>query len=288
MSIGSARRLRKDFPIARAATSEAPVGTVRDGLADLREGLSRPRVWWGLSWQAIRSQYRRTYLGPWWITMQQVIFVAGLSLLFGILLGQDLKTFIPYVAIGFIVFNWMTGMLGGGATCIVQNSPSIKTSTGPLSLYALGNFASATIQFVHNAVVIVFVVVVFQGSIGWAIVVLPLALAVICVNGVAIGLWLGPVVARYRDVGPIVQSLVSVLFFFTPIFWTTSDLSNAQIAGLAGWNPFAYLLEFVRAPLLGSWPRGIVWVGVTIITVVNVLAGVVHFARTRDRLAYWL
>ena len=214
--------------------------------------------------------------------------MAGLSLLFGILMGQDLKTFIPYVAIGFIAFNWMTAMLGGGATCITLNSPSIKTSTGPLSTYALSNFASATIQFAHNAVVIVFVVVVFQGYVSWTIVVLPLALIVVAVNGIAIGLWLGPVVARYRDVGPIVASLVSVLFFFTPIFWVPGDLTNAQIAGLAGWNPFAYLLEFFRAPILGSWPREIVWIGVTIITVVNVLAGIVHFGRTRDRLAYWL
>ena len=203
-------------------------------------------------------------------------------------MGQDLKTFIPYVAIGFIAFNWMTGMLGGGATCITLNSPSIKTSTGPLSTYALSNFASATIQFAHNAVVIVFVVVVFQGYISWTIVVLPLALVVVAANGVAIGLWLGPVVARYRDVGPIVTSLVSVLFFFTPIFWVPGDLTNAQVAGLAGWNPFAYLLEFLRAPILGAWPREIVWVGVAIITVVNVTVGIVHFGRTRDRLAYWL
>jgi ABC-type polysaccharide/polyol phosphate export permease len=203
-------------------------------------------------------------------------------------MGQDLKTFIPYVAIGFIVFNWMTTMLSGGSTCIVLNSPSIKTSTGPLSIYALSNFASATIQFAHNCVVIVFVVVVFQGYVDWTIVVLPLALLVVAINGIAIGLWLGPVVARYRDVGPIITALTSVLFFFTPIFWKTSDLSNAQVAGLAGWNPFAYLLEFVRDPILGTWPRGIVWLGVAIITVVNVSAGIVHFGRTRDRLAYWL
>jgi hypothetical protein len=57
--------------------------------------------------QAIRSQYRRTYLGPWWLTVQQIIFVAGLSLLFGTLMGRDLKTFVPYVAVGFIAFNWM-------------------------------------------------------------------------------------------------------------------------------------------------------------------------------------
>jgi ABC-2 type transport system permease protein len=257
-------------------------------MSDLREGLSRRQVWFGLTWQNIKSQYRRTYLGPWWITVQQVIFVAGLSLLFGVLMGQDLQTFIPYVTIGFIVFTWMTTMLQGGAASIVANGAAIKTTTGPLSIYSLNNFASATIQFAHNSIAIVAVVVIFQGKVTWTIVLLPVALLVMCANGIAIGLWLGPVVARYRDVGPIINSLVSVLFFFTPVFWVPTDLTSAQVAGLAGWNPFAYLLEFVRGPILGAWPTTAVFVGVTIITVSNVTAGIVHFSRTRDRLAYWL
>jgi len=157
-----------------------------------------------LSWQSIKSQYRRTYIGPWWITVQQVIFVAGLSLLFGILLKQDLKTFVPYVAVGFIAFSWMTGMISGGATSITGNGAAIKTAPGPLSIYSLSNFAGNTIQFAHDSVVIIFVLIVFQVSITWSILLVPVALALIAINGIAIGLWLGPLVARYRDVGQIV------------------------------------------------------------------------------------
>ncbi|MEI6363438.1 MAG: ABC transporter permease [Actinomycetes bacterium] len=245
-------------------------------------------MWWSLSVQAIRSQYRRTYLGPWWITVQQVIFVVGLSLLFGTLLNQDKQTFIPYVTIGFIAFSWMTSMMTGGANSIISSGPTIKTSPGPLSLPALRNFAMATIQFLHSAVVIVVVMIIFQVPVGWPIVLAPLGLLVITVNGIALGLWLGPLAARYRDVGPIVVSLSSVLFFFTPIFWTTDDLSRQQIAWLAGWNPFAYLLEFFRSPLLDQWPTVAVCLGTAGITVANVLGGVLHFSRTRERLAYWL
>jgi ABC-type polysaccharide/polyol phosphate export permease len=268
--------------------AEAPPGTIADGIKDLRLGLSQWPVWWTLSWQGIRSQYRRTYLGPWWITAQQIIFVAGLSLLFGALMGQDLQTFIPYVTIGFITFTWMTTMITGGATSIVANNAGIKTSAGPLSIYALRNFAGATIQFAHNSAAIIVVVVFFQGYISWPIVLVPFGLLAICINGIATGLWLGPVVARYRDVGPIVNSLVSVLFFFTPVFWTSATLSKNQIAWLAGWNPLAYLLEFVRTPIIGQWPTLAVMVGVVVITVVNAAVGLFHFSRTRDRLAYWL
>ena len=58
----------------------------RAALDDLADGLHLWRSWWLLSWQQVRSQYRRTVLGPWWISIQRAIFFAGLSLLFGVLM----------------------------------------------------------------------------------------------------------------------------------------------------------------------------------------------------------
>ena len=267
---------------------EAPAGSIAAGIRDIVRGLTQWRVWWLLTWYSIRSQYRRTYLGPWWITVQQVIFVAGLSLLFSVLLQQDITTFVPYVTIGFIAFTWMTGMLQGGATCIVGNGDAIRTAPGPLSIYPLRNLASNTIQFAHDCVVIVAVVIIFQVPVDRSLLYIPAALALIAINGFAVGLWLGPVVARYRDVGQIVISVVRVLFFFTPIFWVASDLTSRQLAALAGWNPLAYLLEFLRTPLLGNTPSQLTINGSLVITTINLIAGIVHFSRTRNRLAYWL
>jgi ABC-type polysaccharide/polyol phosphate export permease len=209
-------------------------------------------------------------------------------LLFGILLNQDLKTFVPYVAVGFIAFSWMTGMISGGATSITGNGASIKTTPGPLSIYALKNFANNTIQFAHDSIVIVAVIIIFQVPITWSIALVPVALILIGINGFAIGLWLGPLVARYRDVGQIVNSIVRVLFFFTPIFWVATDVSRSQLAFLAGWNPIAYLLDFLRAPLLGQIPTTAVVIGTFAFTAANIVIAIVHFSRTRDRLAYWL
>ena len=274
--------------IHRNAAAEAPVGTIKAGIADISAGLKLWPVWWILTWQSFRSQYRRTYLGPWWITIQQVIFVAGLSVLFGVLFNRDIKTFIPYVAIGFITFTWMTGMLQGGATSITANSAAIKTSPGPLSIYALKDFASNTIQFAHDIVVIIAVVIIFQVQITWTIALVPIGIAIIAINGIAIGLWLGPVCARYRDVSQLVSSLSRILFFFTPIVWMTTDLDRAQFAAIAGWNPLAYFLDFLRTPLLGGNLSTSLIIGTIAFTIANCLIGLVLFSRTRDRLAYWL
>ncbi len=273
---------------AQRTVGEVPAGGLRAGVADIRQGIGRYQVWATLTWHSIRSAYRRTYLGPWWITLQTVVFVAGLSLLFGILLDQDVKTFVPYVAIGYIVFTWITGMIQGGANAIVKNASGISSTPGPLSTYILEGFASNTIQFAHDSIVIVAVMILFQVPVGWSLVLVPVALIIICINGIAVGLWLGPVVARYRDVGEIVTSIVRVMFFFTPIFWVVNDLTPKQQAAIAGWNPLAYLLEFMRAPLLGEWPGQIAVIGTLALTVVNVSIGVWHFSRVHNRIAYWV
>jgi len=270
------------------AAAEAPPGGLGAGLADIVRGCSQWRVWWLLTWYSIRSQYRRTYLGPWWITVQQVIFVAGLSLLFGVLFQQDLSTFVPYVATGFIAFTWMIGMLTGGAGCIEAGAASIRTAPGPLSIYSLRSVASATIQLAHDALVIIVVLIVFEVPVGASLLYLPLALALIVINGFAVGLWLGPVCVRYRDVGQIITSLSRVLFFFTPVFWVATNLTVGQLAALSGWNPLTYLLQMFRAPLLGEASSTFVLVVSLGLTLVNVVIGIWHFSRTRPRLAYWL
>ena len=52
--------------------TEAPVGSLKSGFADIGRGMRSTPIWWTLTWQAIRSLYRRTYLGPWWMTIQRV------------------------------------------------------------------------------------------------------------------------------------------------------------------------------------------------------------------------
>jgi ABC-type polysaccharide/polyol phosphate export permease len=271
-----------------AISTEARTGALREGALDVSTGLRRWSVWWTLSWYSIRSQYRRTYFGPWWMTIQMVIFVAGLSLLFGVLLQQDLRFFVPYVAIGYIGFNWMTGLIQSGANSMTGNSSRILTSNQPLSIYVLRGVASNTIQFGHDAVVIAIVLLIFGVQLGWSLLYLPVALALILINGLAIGLWLGPCVARFRDVEPIVTSAVRVLFFFTPVFWVASDLSTRQQAWLSGWNPLAYFLELFRAPLLGLTPPPPTVVVTLCLTAINVAAGLISFGRSRPRIAYWV
>jgi ABC-2 type transport system permease protein len=265
-----------------------PTGTVPSGLVDLTAGARNWPLWWQLAVRQTSSQYRRTYLGPWWMTMQTFIFVLGLWLLFGVLLHQPMREFLPYVAIGLVVFQYLSSSLTQGTYCFVQGASLVQTTPVPLSSVALRSAATRTIEFGHDLVVIAILVVVLAVPMGWTMLFLPLALALMALNAVSFGLWLGPLNARYRDVGPIVESIVRILFFFTPIFWVPSDLATDQRLVLTAWNPFAYWMESVRECFL---PTDRFWVVLGIsaaLTVVNCVLAIVVFSRMRPRIAYYV
>ncbi len=271
-----------------ASTDASFKRQARFALADLIEGARGWRAWLFLASETVKGQYRRTVIGPWWITLQALVFIVGLSILFGAVLGVETTGFLPYVAIGWITFNFLAGCMRGATAAFVNAGPSIVSARQPLSRLIYRMIAVETIQLLHNLVILVALVII-----GWipltpsVLLVIP-ALLVLLINALFGALWMAPLVSRFRDVGPIVTALLQVLMFFTPIFWTTSSLDTTQKALLLTWNPFGYLVELVREPLLGTSAPIAVAVGTAIITATNVVAGLVIFARTRSKIPYWV
>jgi ABC-type polysaccharide/polyol phosphate export permease len=257
-------------------------------LGDISEGVRRWQSWTYLAASSVKNQYRRTVIGPWWITLQTAAYVLGLAILFGAIFHEALNEFVPYVAVGFIGFTLLSGLTRQGAEVFVNNSSVIKSTRQPLSVLVFRAVTIEFLQFAHNMVILIAFVVLGQVKLSALTLLIVPAVLVILVNGVAIGLWLGPTVARFRDVGPFVLSILQMLVFFTPIFWRVDTLHPDNRAALVGWNPFAYLLDAFRDPMLGGPLVASTYVGVGIITLANVLLAGLVFSRMRSRLPYWV
>ena len=99
-------------------------------------------------------------------------------------------------------------------------------------------------------------------------------------------LFLGTVCGRYRDVPPIVQSAMSVLFFLTPVLWDRHTAKQNSL--FVDLNPFYHLIEVVRAPMLGNPPPPLSWLVVSVMAVVGSIYAFLFFSRYRRRIAYWV
>ena len=78
---------------------------IKIGLIDLKESLCLWRLWTLLGWLEIRQRYARSKLGPFWLTVSMGILVGTMSVVYGALLGQDLSTYLPMLAIGIVVWT---------------------------------------------------------------------------------------------------------------------------------------------------------------------------------------
>ncbi|MQA64225.1 MAG: ABC transporter permease [Actinophytocola sp.] len=281
--------------------------------ADIRLGLSDRELWSHLGWQDIKQRYRRSVLGPLWITLSMGITAIGLGLLYSQLFGAEIGTFLPYITVGFIVWAFILGCLTEGADTFISNEGLIKHLPAPLTVYALRTTWRLTIMFGHNLIVyfavlaiffsdllgeykIVETARVFQPGLDWSILLAIPAFLLLLINGVWVSLLLGVVSTRFRDVPQVISALSSLLFFMTPIVWST-DILSARFTDLAdaGWrvyiyelNPLYHFIQIIRAPMIGNAQSGHHWLVVGGITIGGWALTLLIMRNYRARVSYWV
>lgn len=255
-------------------------------LLDISEGARAHRLWCMLGWQDIRQRYRRSKLGPFWLTISMGALVSGLGVLYSSLFKIDVADYLPFIAAGFVVWGLISTMITDGCDTFIGGEGIIKQASLPLSVHVYRVVWRNLIVFAHNVVIFFAVAAVFSIWPGWTgLLALP-GLVLLCLNGVWLGLLLGLVSARFRDVPQIVASVVQIAFFLTPIIWKPELLPDRAL--VLDLNPFYHLVEVVRAPALGQAPESVSWLAAIGITAVGWLAALAMYRAYRWRIAYWV
>ncbi len=243
-------------------------------------------LWGLLAWQDIRSRYRRSKLGPLWLTLSMGLLVGLLGLLYGTLFKVDLVRYLPFLALGFVVWTLISNLTIEACRVFINAQSIITQMAMPLSVHVYRLVWRSLIIFAHNILIFVIIALALQIWPGWTgLLALP-GLALLALNGVWVGLLLGLLSARFRDVPPIVESLMRIGFFVTPVMWMPEFLP--QRAVLLELNPFFHCLEVVRAPLLGQSPALTSWLAVVGMTLAGWLATFLMYRRYRRYIAYWV
>jgi ABC-2 type transport system permease protein/lipopolysaccharide transport system permease protein len=269
----------------RSGTASLPT-QVRIAITDLIDGLKLWELWSALGWHDIRQRYRRSIVGPFWLTLSMGIMVAGLAYLYAGLFGQNLEGYLPYVATGIIIFTMISSLAGEGSTVFIGSGSLILQLRAPLTIYIYQMLWRNLLMFFHNISIYVLILLFVKVDLGWNFFLAFVGLFLVLLNGLWAGITLGGLSARFRDVPLIVSSIMQIAFFLTPIFWTPGSLPNRAL--FVHLNPFYYLIEIVRLPLLGKTPPLEIWLVVIGFNCVGALVALAFYARYRGRIAYWI
>lgn len=255
-------------------------------IADIVSGALLWRLWGRLGWNDILQRYRRSLLGPLWLTASMAIMVVALGVLYAELFKTPVDTLMPYLSVGFVIWTLISSFLTEAGTLFTSSESYIKQIRLPYSVYVYRSCWSKLIIFTHNAIIYFGVLLYFEiwpGAI--ALLAIP-GLLLVLLNGALMNLCIGMVSARFRDIPQVIGSLVQIAFFVTPIFWTPDLLKGRTF--VLDFNPFYHLVEIVRGPLLGTVPSGENYLAVALITVANAVVAGAFFIRFRARISYWI
>ena len=247
------------------------------------------RIGLTLGWQDVRQSYRRSALGQIWITIGMGVMIGSVGVVFGIIFGSPMEVYLPYVSSSIILWGLLSSILNDGAQAFIAAEGMIKQIPLPKLAHIIRVVWRNMLTTGHNIIIFPLVLLSVGASTNWSVLLFPLgvALAVLSVSGLS--LILAVVSTRYRDVPPIVNSVVTVAFYVTPVIWMADNLGDNQLAHLLlGLNPFYHLLQVARLPLLGQLPTLENWGLATLSAGVFWAAGLAIYKTFENRIAYWV
>jgi len=259
----------------------------RWALADIAAGARLWRLAWTLGWLDIRLRYRGSMLGPFWLTISTGVMVGALGVLYSTLFKINVHDYLPFLALSQVLWGFLAALVSEACGAFTEAEGVIRSVRMPFFVFAIRTLIRNAIALAHNIVVIVVVFAIFSV---WphreAVLAIP-GLLVWAVDGLALTLLLGGFCARFRDIQPIVNSIMQIAFFMTPVIWKPDQLGPSRIADLA-LNPFFDLLEIVRGPILGSPIATTTWVGAFGYSMVLCAVSWAFFVRARGRVTFWV
>jgi lipopolysaccharide transport system permease protein len=258
-------------------------------LRDITQGFLSWRIWLMLAYQDVKLRYRRSVLGPFWITISMAITTYSMGFLYSHLFHTDLQNYFPFLVSGMLSWALISSQISDLTEAFSSSEGLIKQIKLPYSLYVHRVAARNVITFFHNIVVIIPIIALFHqvAKVNLHTLLLIPALAVLYVNAISYGLILALIGARYRDVAQIIKSLIQVAFFITPIMWNPNILPEKD-RYIAALNPFYAFVELIRAPMLGMIPTLSTIIMLIFVTTVGIMLCFSMLTKYRARIVYWL
>jgi ABC-type polysaccharide/polyol phosphate export permease len=253
---------------------------------DLYDALLSFELWTYMARHDIKIRYRRSRIGPFWITLSMAIFCVTLGVVYSKLFKTEISELLPFLSIGLVVWGLVSSCLGEMPNLFVDNAIYMKDMyINPLTVL-LRALTRNCIIFTHNLLIIVGIYLYFGIWPGWAGLLAIPGFMLVMLNLTVIGIPLSIIGARFRDVAQINQNLLQVIFFITPIFWFPRLLTEGSwiVAG----NPVGYFMDLIRSPLLGHPPKLLSWEvsGLTFLTT-SIIALWIYRSKSA-RIAFWV
>jgi ABC-2 type transport system permease protein len=216
-------------------------------------------------------KYQQSVLGYLWSLIEPLTVAATYWFVFGVLfhtsrISRDHLPYMLFLASGLFAWIWVNGVLGEATTALTSQARLITTIRVPREVFPIGRVAGKFFEYLAALPVLVLIAVLYRGTFGVYLLLIPVAVLLQTVFLVGISLMLASLNVMLRDVEKFVRLVQRVLFYALPIVYPlTLVTSSSQIPG---WVKAAYqadplvgVFELHHSAWTGILPSGqLIWV----------------------------
>lgn len=225
----------------------------------LKEQWENRKLIVSLSMYDLKSTYANHYLGLLWVIMMPIVQVILYYIVFGLGLRGDRGDvgglpFIVHLISGLFPWLFISSGINSTASAIQSQIGLVTKMKFPSSTLITMNIVGGLRGlFITSSIVLVISIINGYSNPMNYLVFFYFVIASVALI-FSIGLIMSTLTIIVRDLKNVLQNVVRMFFFMTPIFWTL-DEANPLLQNLASFNPFAYLVMTYRtAFVLESGP----------------------------------
>ncbi len=241
-----------------------------------------------LAWQDVKQAYRRSAIGAFWITASMAVQITTMGVVFGIIFRTSLYEYLPFLATGIILWSWISTTVNETCNSFIAAEAIIKQLNVNLAVHVARVVLRNLITLAHNIVIIPLVFLVVQHPLGWQLILLLPGLLLVLANLSWMGVVLGMVSARFRDVPQIIAAIMTIVYFITPVMWKPELVPENTAHWLLGLNPFYHLIQLVRLPFLSIMPTAENWILSLLLALFGWLITWFGVNKFSKQIAYWV
>src|SRR5258708_28413746 len=215
-----------------------------------------------LAWRDVAVRYKQTVIGVAWALIKPLLTMVVFTVVFGKLAQLPSDGTAPYalmVFAGMLPWTFFATAVADASNSLIGNANLISKVYFPRLIVPIAVVMVAFVDFLVSFAILVGLMVWYQFTPGWQILILPVFPFISFMASICIGVWVSALNLKYPDFPYVIPFILHMGLYVSPVGFSSNIIPD-QWRLLYSLNPMVGVIDGFRWCLLGGESR-LYWPG---------------------------
>jgi ABC-type polysaccharide/polyol phosphate export permease len=254
----------------------------------LRDSYRYRELIWALAIKELKIRYKRSVLGFLWALLNPMLLMLVLTAVFSTIMNVNIPHYAIFLLSVLLPWTFFSQSLSYAAESIVGNADLIKKVRIAKLVFPIAAVVSNMINLLLSFIPLVMIVIAMRHPFYWTWLYLPVPLLALTIFTLGATFFFATANVYYRDVAHILQIVLQVWFYITPIIYEITTFP-AKYRGIFKLNPVIFVLNGFRLSVYyGKLPEFRSIFASFVCGLVALVIGFAIFRRHQDEFVFYV